>query len=143
MNKKELLKKYTRNAPIKWKQGFSMLPTELLMNPQLSRSCLVVFWVLTVHLFRGKQFCFPSLKTISEEAHSSVPTVIKAIKELNLKDKSDNYAFIRIKKMLENPFYCGYIQYRGIWKKGIHEPIILLEEFLKIRGNEKWKKLIE
>ena len=68
---------------------------------------------------------------------------LKIAKELNLKDKSDNYAFIRIKKMLENPFYCGYIQYRGIWKKGIHESIILLEEFLKIKGNEKWKKLIE
>jgi DNA-binding transcriptional regulator YhcF (GntR family) len=42
----------------------------------------VVFWVLTVHIFRGKRFCFPSTATIAKEAHSSRPTVIKAIKEL-------------------------------------------------------------
>lgn len=68
---------------------------------------------------------------------------LKIAKELNLKDKSDNFAFIRIKKMLENPFYCGYIQYRGIWKNGIHEPIISLEEFLKIKGNEKYREILK
>lgn len=67
---------------MKWKMGFAMIPTQVLMDEQLSRSCLIVFWVLTVHIFRGKKYCFPSIPTIAKEAHSSRPTVIKAIKEL-------------------------------------------------------------
>ena len=67
---------------MKWKMGFAMIPTQVLMDERLSRSCLIVFWVLTVHMFRGKKFCFPSIPTIGKEAHSSRPTVIKAIKEL-------------------------------------------------------------
>ena len=83
MNKNVYLNKVIRNSPIKWKKlGFAMLPTSLLEDTRLSRSCLVVFWVLTAHLFRGKEFCFPSIATIAKEAHASKPTVIKAIKEL-------------------------------------------------------------
>ncbi|MGD0630289.1 MAG: helix-turn-helix domain-containing protein [Terracidiphilus sp.] len=81
-NKSGLLKKYIRNSPMKWKMSFTLIPTQILMDERLSRSCLVVFWVLTVHIFRGKKFCFPSTATIAREAHSSRPTVIKAIKEL-------------------------------------------------------------
>lgn len=69
---------------------------------------------------------------------------LKIAKELNLKDKSNNYAFIRIKKMLENPFYAGYIQYKGKYMKGIHQEIISLQDFLSIENNIKWKdKLIQ
>ena len=92
MNKIEfsqkLLQKYTAKSPSRWKKlGFAMLPTSLLNDPRLSRSCLVVFWVLTAHLFRGKKYCFPSIKTIADEAHMSSPTAIKAIKQL----KQHNY----------------------------------------------------
>ena len=82
INKNGLLKKYMRNSPIKWKMSFAMIPTQVLMDERLSRSSLLVFWALTVHLFRGKEYCFPSLKTLQQESHSSRPTVIKAIKLL-------------------------------------------------------------
>jgi hypothetical protein len=91
-NKNELLKKCIRNSPMKWKMGFSMIPTQILMDERLSRSCLVVFWVLTVHIFRGKRFCFPSTTTIAKEAHSSRPTVIKAIKEL------EQYGYLEVER---------------------------------------------
>lgn len=93
MDLKNLKEKYTRNSPIKWKKlGFAMLPTALIEDKRLSRSCLVVFWVLTVHMFRGKKYCFPSIETIAQEAHSSRPTVIKAIKEL------EKYGYLEIEK---------------------------------------------
>ena len=83
MNKNDLFKKYTRNSPLKWKEiGFAMLPTKLLGDDRLSKACLIVFWVLTVHLFRGKEYCFPSMETIAKEAHATKPTIIKAIKDL-------------------------------------------------------------
>lgn len=66
---------------------------------------------------------------------------MKIAKELNLRDKNGNLSYIRIKKMLENPFYAGFISYKGEWKKGIHENIISLEEFLNIKGNQKWNFL--
>ena len=91
-NKSGLLKKYIRNSPVKWKMGFSIIPTQILMDERLSRSCLVVFWVLTVHIFRGKQFCFPSTATIAKEAHSSRPTIIKAIKEL------EQYGYLEVER---------------------------------------------
>ena len=91
-NKSGLLKKYIRNSPVKWKMGFSIIPTQILMDERLSRSCLIVFWVLTVHIFRGKKFCFPSTATIAKEAHSSRPTVIKAIKEL------ENYGYLEVER---------------------------------------------
>jgi hypothetical protein len=91
-NKNELLKKYTRNSSLKWKMGFAIVPTQILMDERVSRSCLVVFWVLTVHIFRGKRFCFPSTATIAKEAHSSRPTVIKAIKEL------EQYGYVEVER---------------------------------------------
>jgi hypothetical protein len=82
-NKEEIEKRILRHSPTKWKHlGFAMLPTKILMDDRLSRSSLIVFWVLTVHIFKGKQSCFPSLNTISEEAHCSKPTTIKTIREL-------------------------------------------------------------
>jgi len=44
---------------MKWKMGFSIIPTQILMDERLSRSCLIVFWVLTVHIFRGKKILLP------------------------------------------------------------------------------------
>lgn len=85
INKDKLLKRYMRNSPSKWKlQGFAMLPNRLLFDEKLSRSSLLVFWILTIHLFKGKEYCYPSLPTISKEAHCSKPTAIKAIKELEM-----------------------------------------------------------
>lgn len=72
-----------RNSPDKWKiKGFAMLPTALLMNEEVSRCALLVYWVFAMHTFRGKQYCFPSLNTIAKEAHCSKGTAIKATKEL-------------------------------------------------------------
>lgn len=83
MNKNDLLNKYTRNSPIKWKKkGFCMLPTTLLFDTRLSSFSLVVFWVLTVHTFKGKENCFPTIKTICSEAHISRPTAIRVIRQL-------------------------------------------------------------
>ena len=83
MNKQDLLARYRRNLPAKWKQrGFTVLPHALLFNEHISKSTLLVFWVLTAHMFRGKKYAFPSLTTLEEETRSSRHTVIKAIREL-------------------------------------------------------------
>lgn len=83
MNKNELLKKYIRNSPIKWKHdGFVMLPHALLFNQNASYASLLVFWVLTAHLFKGKDYCFPSLRVLQDETRLSKNTVLKGIKEL-------------------------------------------------------------
>jgi hypothetical protein len=82
-DKKEIEKRILRSSSAKWKHlGFAMLPTRILMDEKLSKSSLLIFWVLTVHIFKGKQSCFPSLETMSNESHCSKPTTIKAIKEL-------------------------------------------------------------
>jgi biotin operon repressor len=92
LNKNGILKRYLRNSPIKWKMGFAMIPTAVLMDERLTRSSLVVFWALTVHLFRGKEYCFPSLTTLQKEAHSSRPTIIKAIKSL------EEYGYLQVER---------------------------------------------
>ena len=82
-DEKVILKKIIEKSPSRWKQcGFAMLPTRLLMDNKITKSSLLIFWVLTVHTFKGKEYCFPSLATISKEAHCSKPTTIRAIKEL-------------------------------------------------------------
>lgn len=83
INKERVLERVTRNSPGRWKErGFSMLPHSLLNDQRLSRSSLIVYWVLAMHSFRGQKYCFPSLGTIAKECHSSPPTIIKAIKQL-------------------------------------------------------------
>jgi hypothetical protein len=37
-NKSGLLKKYIRNSPMKWKMGFAMIPTQILMDERLAHS---------------------------------------------------------------------------------------------------------
>jgi len=83
INSKELLKKYGKNSPSKWKrEGFVMLPHALLFDPRAGLPALMVFWVLTAHMFRGKEYCFPSITTLEEETRLSRHTVIKGIKSL-------------------------------------------------------------
>jgi len=83
INSKELLKKYGENSPSKWKRsGFAMLPHTLLFDPRAKLPALMVFWILTVHMFRGKNKCFPSLKTLEEETRLSRNTVLKGIRIL-------------------------------------------------------------
>jgi hypothetical protein len=77
------LKKVTRNSPIRWQNsGFAMLPNSLIFNQHIGRSALLVYWVLTVHLFKGKDYCFPKINTIAKEARCDHRTVTRAIREL-------------------------------------------------------------
>lgn len=83
MNKQELINKYGRNSPSRWKRrGFVVLPHALLFDEKLGRAALIVFWVLTAHLFRGKKYVFPSITTPEQETRYSRHTVINAVKEL-------------------------------------------------------------
>lgn len=83
MDLNKFKQKVLKNSPIKWKHsGFAMLPNSLLFQEGIAASELIVFWVLTVHLFKGKQYCYPSLRTIQTEARISRPTVVKALRKL-------------------------------------------------------------
>lgn len=89
----KLLKRYSQNAPKDWKRtGFAVLPTSVVMDERLSRTALVLFWVLTARTFRGKDYCFPSLRTLEEEVHASRPTVIKAVREL------EAYGYLQVQR---------------------------------------------
>jgi len=80
---KKALKAIISRSSDKWKHyGFAMLPTQLLMDERVLKSSLLVFWVLTVHTFKGKTYCFPKIETIAKEAHCSKPTAIKGIRAL-------------------------------------------------------------
>ena len=59
-----------------------MLPNSLMFDERITRGAMLVYWVLTLHLFRGKKYCFPSVRTIEKESRLSRPTVIMAIKLL-------------------------------------------------------------
>jgi hypothetical protein len=48
----------------------------------VGRAGLLVFWALTPHVFSGKDYCFPSRKTLSKEMRLSNRTITRAIKEL-------------------------------------------------------------
>lgn len=63
-------------------RGFVMLPHSLLMNEKIKPHALLVFWVLTAHLFKGKEYCFPSIQTIAKEARLSPRMVRYMIKDL-------------------------------------------------------------
>ena len=88
MNKKQILKTYLRNSPVKWKhEGFAMLPNSIVFNQDISRPGMMVFWILTLHLFKGKEYCFPSLSTLQKETRLSRNTVILGIRQLEAKKK--------------------------------------------------------
>ena len=83
INKERLLDQYSKNAPDRWKvRGYARLPTALLMDTRITKTALLVYWVLAAHTFKGKEVCFPSLKTLATEAHCVKNTAIKATKEL-------------------------------------------------------------
>ena len=60
-----------------------MLPNRLVFDGRAKMGELLVFWILTLHLFKGKNYCYPSTRKIQEETRLSRPTIIKAIKNLS------------------------------------------------------------
>ena len=52
--------------------------------------------------------------------------------ELNFVSKNGKLTPIMIRNILRNPFYCGYITYKGKITKGLHESIISIVDFCKI-----------
>ena len=94
--------KLLKNSPIKWKhKGFVMLPHELLFNEKIGHSGLLVFWVLTAHLFRGKSYCFPSIEKLEKETRLSKHTVINGIKQLEMAE----YLEVERKKGKTNKYF--------------------------------------
>ena len=101
------LGKYIRQSPIRWKKvGFVMLPHELLFDEKLPRAALMVYWVLMVHQFQGKNESHPSLRLLQEETRYSRPTVIVAIGALEKEKwvevqrfhRKVNKYFVKLKK---------------------------------------------
>ena len=64
-----------------------MIPNSIVFNDKIGRAGLMVYWILTLHLFRGKDYCFPSLATLQEETRLSRHTVIAGIRELEANHK--------------------------------------------------------
>lgn len=76
--KKGYLQKVTRDSPVRWRNpGFAMLPNSLIFDETIGDAAPLVFWSLTMHLFEGKEYCFPSRKTISHETRLSLRTRVK------------------------------------------------------------------
>ncbi len=87
------LKKVTSNSPIRWKNwGFAMLPNSLMFDDRFARSALLVYWALTVHLFKGKDYGFPRIDTLASETSCDRRTVSRAIKEL----KDSKYLLVEV-----------------------------------------------
>jgi hypothetical protein len=59
-----------------------MLPNSLIFDDKIGKAALLVFWSLTMHFFEGREYCFPSRKTISQETRLSPRTITRALKEL-------------------------------------------------------------
>ena len=75
--------KLAKNSPIRWKKiGFVMLPHELLFDESLPRAALMVYWVLMIHQFKGKNSCSPSMKLLEQETRYSRPSIILGIESL-------------------------------------------------------------
>lgn len=88
------LQKVTRNSPVRWRNsGFAMLPNSLIFDDKIGKASLLVFQALTIHLFQGKDYCFPSRKTLSKETRLSARTITRAIKEL----RDNHYLFVESK----------------------------------------------
>ncbi len=82
---KDTYKNLIKRTPIKWKKfGFAMLPHSLMLDGKISKSGLLIFWALTIHLFKGKDYCYPSVSTLQKETGLSRPSVIKGIKDLEI-----------------------------------------------------------
>lgn len=84
---KERTEKYIlslkEKMPGRWKKvGFALLPNALIFSEGVGRGELLVFWILTMHLFKGKKYAFPSVREIEKEGRLSRHTVISAIRKL-------------------------------------------------------------
>ena len=64
-----------------------MIPNSIVFNEKIGRAALMVYWILTLHLFKGKDYCFPSLSTLQKETRLSRHTVISGIKQLEANQK--------------------------------------------------------
>jgi hypothetical protein len=64
-----------------------MIPNSIVFNEKIGRAALMVYWILTLHLFKGKTYCFPSLSTLQKETRLSRHTVISGIKQLEANHK--------------------------------------------------------
>lgn len=79
----QLMDRYTRNTSGKWKlAGYSRLPNIAIHEKILGKAALLTLWVLSIRTFKGKDVCFPSLKTMESETRYAKNTIIKAIREL-------------------------------------------------------------
>ena len=83
INKDLLLKKYSRNSKDSWKEnGYTIFNHAFFFDQRLSKSAMLVCALLAIRTFRGQKFCYPSLRTISNEARCAKSTAIRAIKLL-------------------------------------------------------------
>jgi hypothetical protein len=83
INKDDLLKKYTQNSPEnKRSSGFTQLQNSLQSDKRLTKSDMLVYWAIKSHKYKGKEYCYPSLRTLSIESRCSKNTVIKSTKNL-------------------------------------------------------------
>jgi hypothetical protein len=59
--------------------GVNVLPGDLPITPgDVLPKFTQFYWVLTVHLFKGKDYCFPKINTIAKEARCDHRTVTRA-----------------------------------------------------------------
>ena len=88
-----IMDRYTRNVSGKWKiSGYSRIPNSAIHEKILSKAALITLWVLTIRTFKGKDVCFPSLRTMESETRYSRNSIIKAIREL------EKYGYLRVER---------------------------------------------
>lgn len=69
-------------SSLKWKiKGFTKLPNSILFDNKVSKSGLLVFWALSMHLFKNV-YVFPSISKLQEETKLSRSSVIAGTKNL-------------------------------------------------------------
>lgn len=68
---------------------------------------------------------------------------LKIAKELKIENKMGWPQPLTVRSILSNVFYIGYVRFKNRVKKGLHESAVSEEDFFKINGNEKWKRLME
>lgn len=81
---------------------------------------------------------------------SSMDAISKNLNENGFKTKRNgNWNTNTVRRILNNPIYCGFFEYNETLIKGEHEPIVTIEEYNKIQRkrkkrlkNEKLRKLI-
>lgn len=105
IDKSKYIEAVSKNSKDAWKtRGFSQLPNYILADDRLGHADRLVYWALKLHNFKGKEYCYPSLQTISKKSHYVKNTVIKALKKL------EELGYIRVdrqrrKKEKSNCYY--------------------------------------